>query len=122
MATDGFIRQSDIEQNRVQSFAFVIAAGATVCFSICFAVNGLAGQGQSSQIWLESRINPNEAPVASLVRIPGIGTVRTAAMVAYRENLGSADNPAFRDCDDLQKVHGIGPKTAQNICQWLRFE
>ncbi|UCF44481.1 MAG: helix-hairpin-helix domain-containing protein [Planctomycetota bacterium] len=60
--------------------------------------------------------------MASLVRLPGIGAVRTAAIVAYRENFGSADNPAFRDCNDLQKVHGIGPKTAQNICQWLRFE
>jgi competence ComEA-like helix-hairpin-helix protein len=122
MATDSFIRQSEIEQNKVQSFAFVIAAGAAVCFSVGFVVNGLAGPGQSSQVWLDSRINPNEAPVASLVRLPGIGTVRTAAIVAYRENFGSADNPAFRDCNDLQKVHGIGPKTAQDICQWLKFE
>jgi competence ComEA-like helix-hairpin-helix protein len=122
MATDIFMRKPDIEQNKVQSFAFVIAAGAAVYFSIGFVFNGLAGSGQSSQIWLDSRINPNEAPVASLVRLPGIGAVRTAAIVAYRENFGSADNPAFRDCNDLQKVHGIGPKTAQNICQWLRFE
>jgi DNA uptake protein ComE-like DNA-binding protein len=109
-------------QNRIQSFAFVIAAGAAVCFSVGFVINGFAGPGQSSHIWLDSRINPNDAPVVSLIRLPGIGTVRTAAIVTYRENFSNADYPAFRDCNDLQNVHGIGPKTAQNICQWLRFE
>jgi outer membrane protein assembly factor BamB len=29
---------------------------------------------------------------------------------------------AFQNCDDLQKVKGIGPKTVENIREWLKFE
>ncbi|UCC23707.1 MAG: helix-hairpin-helix domain-containing protein [Planctomycetota bacterium] len=97
-----------------------------MCFALLisaiFVVYGSAGPGLSAEIRLQVSINPNDAPLASLVRLPGIGDVKAAAIVAYRENFGSADNPTFLSCDDLQKVHGIGPKTAQNICQWLRFE
>jgi competence ComEA-like helix-hairpin-helix protein len=122
MVTESFIRQSDIEQTRVQSFGFVFAIGFAVLISTIYVVYGPAGPGLSAGIRLQTRINPNDAPLASLVRLPNIGAVRAAAIVAYRENFGNADNPTFRSCDDLQKVHGIGPKTAQNICQWLRFE
>jgi competence ComEA-like helix-hairpin-helix protein len=122
VVTDSFISQSDIEQTRIQSFGFVFAIVFAVLISAIFVVYGSAGPGQSAGIRLEARINPNDAPWASLVRLPGIGAVKAAAIVAYRENFGSAVNPTFLSCDDLQKVHGIGPKTAQNICQWLRFE
>jgi len=73
---------------------------------------------------LESQINPNVAPTASLVRLPGIGIGRAGAIVAYREEFSKKDanNPAFRNCDDLQKVKGIGPKTVENISKWLKFE
>jgi competence ComEA-like helix-hairpin-helix protein len=122
MVTDSLIQQSDIEQTKVQSFAFVIAAGFAVFLSTIFVVCGLTGLGQSAGIRLEARTNPNDAPLASLVRLPGIGAVRATAIVAYRENFGSADNPAFRNCEDLQKVKGVGPKTVQNICEWLKFD
>jgi competence ComEA-like helix-hairpin-helix protein len=73
---------------------------------------------------LESQINPNNAPLGSLVRLPGIGIVRAAAIVSYHEGLTQQDYTAsaFKNCNDLQKVKGIGPKTVQNICQWLKFE
>lgn len=122
MVTDSFISQSDVEQTRIQSFGFVFAIAFAVLISAVFVVYGSAGPGLSAEIRLQARINPNNAPLASLVRLPGIGAVRAAAIVAYRENFGSADNPTFLSCGDLQKVHGIGPKTAQNMCQWLRFE
>jgi DNA uptake protein ComE-like DNA-binding protein len=56
--------------------------------------------------------------------LPGIGIVKAGAIVAYRENFSreAGNNPAFRNCDDLQRVRGIGPKTAQDIDQWLKFE
>jgi len=122
MATDNFGQQT--VQNRIQSFAFVIAAGVCVLFSIALAASGLLGVGQSCQIVLDEQINPNNAPAASLVRLPGIGIGKANAIVAYRENFGrkDSDDKAFRNCDDLQKVKGIGPKTAQKICQWLKFE
>lgn len=124
MVADGFIQQSDAGENRIRSFAFVIAVSIAVCLAICFAVSGLPGFGQLCEIKLESRINPNDAPLASLVRLPGIGISRAGAIVSYREkfNERTANRPAFQNCDDLQKVKGIGPKTAQNISQYLKFE
>ena len=124
IATDNFVQQYDTKQKRIQSFAFVIAASVCVLFSICFAVLSLAGLQESCEIELDKQINPNNAPLASLVRLPGIGIGRAGAIVAYRENFREQANngPAFRNCDDLQKVKGIGPKTVQNMCEWLKFE
>lgn len=124
MATNNFGQQIQTGQNRIQSFAFVIAAGVCALFSIALAASVLSGVGQSCQIVLDKQINPNDAPLASLVRLPGIGIGRAGSIVACRENLREQGNngPAFRNCDDLQKVKGIGPKTAEKICEWLKFE
>jgi len=76
------------------------------------------------EIELDEKINPNDSPVASIIRLPDVGLVRAKAIVAYRENFDDKDKESrpFQDCNDLQKVKGIGPKTAQNISQWLKFE
>jgi competence ComEA-like helix-hairpin-helix protein len=124
MIADSFIHRAEAEQNKIRAFAFVIAAGVCVLFSVYFMVSGLAGLRQACEIRLESRISPNAAPLASLVRLPGIGIGRAGAIVAYRESFSekNSGSPAFRNCEDLQKVKGIGPKTAQKICEWLKFE
>ena len=124
MATNNFGQQIQTGQNRIQSFAFVIAAGVCVLFSIALAASGLLGVGQSCQIVLDEQINPNDAPSASLVRLPGIGIGRAGAIVAYRDNFGkkNSNSRTFRNCEDLQKVKGIGPKTVENISEWLKFE
>ena len=124
MATNNFGQQTQTGQNRIQSFAFVIAAGACVLFSIALTASGLLGVGQSCQIVLDEQINPNDAPSASLVRLPGIGIGRAGAIVAYRDNFGkkNSNSRTFRNCEDLQKVKGIGPKTVENISEWLKFE
>lgn len=114
----------DTPQNKIQSFAFCLALSIAVCLSVCFAVSGFHSFGQSCEVGLESRINPNFAPPASLVRLPGIGIVRAEAIAAYREDFGKMndDITVFGDCGDLQQVKGIGPKTAERICEWLEFE
>ena len=117
---------TEVRQKRIQSFAFVIAASVCVLFSVVFAVSSLVWSGDASggcEIKLEGRINPNDAPVASLVRLPGIGIVRAGAIVAYRTNLADPEGQsrAFESVDDLQKVKGIGPKTAESIRGWLKF-
>ena len=126
MAADSFV-QTDTEQNRIQSVAFVISVCVAVCFSVGFAASGLVRLGQAfdgCRVELDERINPNDAPLASLTRLPGIGVGRAAAIVAYRENFSeqNGDTQVFENCDDLQKVKGIGPKTVQNISNWLKFE
>ena len=113
-------------QNRIQSFAFVISISIAVCLSFRFvaslrAVESGAVRGESR---LQNRINPNEAPLESLVRLPGLGVGRAGAIVAYRENFKKKNgkNLAFEDCNDLLKVSGIGAKTVQNISEWLTFD
>jgi len=106
-------------QKRIQSFAFVISIIIAVSFCMVFIAN-LAEPGQSDKIELDEKINPNYAPAASLVRLPGIGISRAQAIVAYRQKAGA--NEAFQSCDDLQKIKGIGPKTVESVSQWLKFE
>ncbi len=113
-------------QNSIQSFAFVISVCIAAGFCRGFISNTGEGESTSSlqKIDLESRINPNDAPIESLVRLPGLGIGRAGAIVEYRNNLNGKDgkSQAFQRPDDLQKITGIGPKTVQNINEWIRFE
>ena len=108
---------------KVHSFAFLIGVFACVILCALFIL-GVSGGREISGIELDSRINPNNAPISSLVRLPGIGMSRAAAIVAYRDahGLGGSEGAAFRNCDDLQKIKGIGPKTAEAMAQWVVFE
>jgi len=116
----------DAEQNKIQLFAFVISMGAAVLFSTGFVVSSFIRYMPPQAITivkLENQINPNDAAIVSLIRLPGIGIGRAEAIVAYRVDFARKTNrPAFEAIDDLQKVKGIGPKTAQNINKWLKFE
>ena len=124
MTIDNYTHQMQDRQHRIQSFAFIIGIGVCVLLSVWFAASSLVGIRQSRKVELEEKINPNDVPLSSLVRLPGIGFGRAEAIVAYREDFTRKDSNslAFRNCDDLQKVKGIGPKTAQDICEWLKFE
>jgi len=113
-------------QNRIQSFAFVIGVFLTVCLSLCFIPN--PGRYESDfdrcDITLDSRLNPNNAPIESLVRLPGLGIGRAGAIVAYRESFNekNSGSRAFHNYNDIQKVKGIGPETVKNIGEWLKFD
>ena len=123
MEVDNSIECGTAEGEKIQCFAYI--AGVCICLLLCccFVLN-VAGGGHGRQVELESRINPNDAPVASMVRLAGIGPARAAAIAAYRDSFGGEDGDgrAFRDCSDLQKVKGIGPKTAESMSEWLEFE
>jgi competence protein ComEA len=98
-----------------------------VCAAFCFClvfVLGFSDSGRSCEIELENRINPNTAPIESLIRLPGIGVSRAKAIVDYRNKFsgGNGVNAVFLSCNDLQKVKGIGHKTVQNLRGWLKFE
>jgi len=123
MVSENYIRHSEASRNRIQSCAFVISVFGCALLCTGFAVSSFETR-QLDIIELDERVNPNEAPVSSLVRLPGIGISRAEAIVAYRNNFNQADgnSRAFGHCDDLQKIKGIGPKTVQNICEWLTFE
>ena len=123
MVTEGFFQGAEVRQGRIQSFAFVLSVCVCILLAIIFSASRLPAVSESDVIKLDEKINPNEAAVSSLVRLPGIGVSRAEAIAAYREDIRrEGQDMAFRDSDDLQKVKGIGPKTAQGIGEWLKFE
>ena len=69
---------------------------------------------------LDSGINPNIVSAGELMQLPKIGPKTAQALIEYRSKF--RERPAFENIEDLQKVKGIGPKTAEQIKQWLVFE
>jgi comEA protein len=56
------------------------------------------------------KVNINEANMADLMKLPGIGSTYARRIVEYRERMGG-----FRSVDELTKVKGIGPKTLEKL-------
>ena len=71
-------------------------------------------------------VDPNVAPWWELTILPRIGETSALAIVQYRESAAMSSpeaerSPAFVLPNDLQAVHGIGPKTVQRITPYLRL-
>ena len=75
---------------------------------ISSSVGGDAGVGQNDAS--DGRININTASEAELCNIPGIGAVRAAAIVAYRQEKGG-----FASVEDIMNVSGIKEGTYEKI-------
>jgi len=103
--------------NSTHLLAFIVAACLAIVFCLYFA---FAGYGSQQSVKLQQKINPNNASLESLMRLPGIGRSKAKAIIHYREKFGQTD--AFKDCNDLKNVEGIGPKVAAEMCQYLEFE
>ncbi len=58
----------------------------------------------------DGRVNINTASASELEKLPGIGPVKAAAIVDYRNK-----NGPFRRIEDLAGVPGIGPKTVEGL-------
>lgn len=91
-----------------------------VVFCLCFTMGPDSG---AASIELESRINPNNAPAAGLMLLPGVGPARAQAIISYREQFrqNRPGERVFRNCNDLDNVKGIGPVTVSNMCEHLKF-
>jgi competence protein ComEA len=61
------------------------------------------------------QLDPNTANWVEWMQLPEIGETLARRIVADREQRGP-----FRTIDDLDRVHGIGPKTVAQIRPWLR--
>lgn len=66
---------------------------------------------------LSVRINVNTATASELQALPGIGPVLSGRVVYYR-----AANGPFRSLRDLTEVSGIGPKTAEKLAPYVKFD
>lgn len=114
-------RNAKAEQQRTQTDAFFMAVIISCLCGISLAICHYQKFDTASEVLLDGRINPNTASVASLVRLPGIGPSRAAAIIEYRKGFTDSEM-AYKNCKDLQKIKGIGPKTAEKIRPWVCFE
>jgi competence ComEA-like helix-hairpin-helix protein len=107
-----------------QSLAFLVGMGICLVLSLGFAAEMLQRPGTVTAVPSGERINPNEAPVASLMRLPQIGLARARAIVAQRESAGPSAGraAAFQRVDDLQQIKGIGPAIVEGVRPWLEFD
>ena len=123
MNLEGFSAKPERVEHNIHSMVFVVCVVLCVFLSAVFVSSFFCVADVDNGVVLDSRVNPNEASVPSLIRLPGIGRSRAESIVSCRDELGEAntDGIAFRVCEDLEKVKGIGPKTADGICEWLKF-
>jgi competence protein ComEA len=68
----------------------------------------------SSAIMADGRVVLNRATASELMRLPGVGAKRAAAIVEQRERLGG-----FRAASELLRVKGIGPRTLERLLPQL---
>ncbi|MCL5280696.1 MAG: helix-hairpin-helix domain-containing protein [Planctomycetes bacterium] len=108
----------------VQSLAFLVGLAICLVLTLGFAGRMLEHTEDSPASNLGERINPNEAPVASLMRLPQIGAARARAIVAHRNRAGTSEGRVrvFRKADDLRQIKGIGPAIVEDVRPWLRFD
>ena len=114
---------SEGESRRLlQSIGLVVCSCLSVAVAICFGAR-VSGGSDPRAVYPQEKVNPNTAPVASLIRLPGIGLTRARAIAAHRDVVRQATGDvAFHRPEDLQQIKGIGPKTAQDIADWLEFD
>ena len=106
-----------------QSVAFLVGLGVCLTLSLGFAAGMLQHSRSTATVHLQERVNPNEASVASLMRLPQVGASRARAIVTHRERAGlqAGRPPAFKTADDLQQIKGIGPAIVEDLRPWLQF-
>lgn len=113
-----------------QSLAFLVALGVSLVLSWAFAFRSVgcvprtSGPTAQQDAFSGERINPNEAPVPSLMRLPQIGLARARAIVTYRDQVRSQARQSlpFPTADDLQRIKGIGPAIVAEIRPWLQCD
>ena len=91
--------------SRADAPAETAASGTTEAKTMAAAETTTAAKSTTPGV-----ININTASQSQLETLPGIGPVKAAAIVAYRQEHG-----AFKSVEDLVKVSGIGKKTLENI-------
>ena len=69
-----------------------------------------AGAATAGPAAADALVNLNTATDADLMRLPGIGPSKAAAIIAYRTETGN-----FQKIEDLTNVTGIGDKTFEKL-------
>jgi competence protein ComEA len=61
------------------------------------------------------RIDLNAASKAELLQMPGVGESLAERIDSYRREYG-----AFRQVDEITRIHGVGPATLERLRPWVR--
>ena len=117
MSMDAVAKKSNVSEPGPGISGFVAASAISVLLAGVF-VYFCCGSDDTGDLVLEGRINLNTASTAELMELPRIGIKTAEAIIEYRGQKQSV----FKSIEDLQKVKGIGPKTAEQLQQWLVFE
>ena len=110
------------QDKKLTSFAFIIAA--SICLLACISLTlfqSVKYTQNQNPLKIKSKINPNNASKASLMRLSGIGLIKAADIVEYRKHC-EKQKKAFKNVDDLQQVYGIGPKTVEKVKNFIEIE
>ncbi len=73
---------------------------------------------------MQSRLDPQVAPWWELTVLPKIGETKARRIVAHRDAAAARGDSVRLFCcaEDLDEVHGIGPKTVRRLAPHLRFD
>ncbi len=107
-----------------QSLSFLVGTCLCLVLALGFATSAWHKGHADEAPYAGERINPNDAPTASLMRLPGIGLSRARAIAAYRERRTeqAGQGHAFAGPNDLRRIKGIGPGVVEDIQPWLQFD
>lgn len=72
--------------------------------------NVIDNKPNDSNLSIEQKVSLNNATIAELMELPGIGEVKAKAIIAYRE-----ENGGFKAIEELLEVNGIGESTFNKI-------
>ena len=111
-----------MDQYRERVFAFLVVITVCVVLSV-YWVFTLSMHKSNRHLLIFNKINPDTAPIGSLIRLPGIGLTRARAIVAYRNKFhkNHAGKCAFKCSADLCMVGGLGFKTVKEFSGFLVF-
>lgn len=98
-----------------RSAAGRIAGCLLLALACALCIASMRSAMRSEVSWPDMRIDVNTATAAELEVLPGIGPSRAGAIIEWRDRRGR-----FRRIDDLDDVHGIGPRTIARISPWVR--
>jgi competence ComEA-like helix-hairpin-helix protein len=104
------LRQSQGPFPTVQSMAEVRGIGPALLARLTPHLTLLSGTTEAPNGAAVSAVDPNVASIAELEGLPGIGPVRAAAIVAFRDSAGP-----FREPSDLEKIHGISAAAVRRL-------
>lgn len=118
MQREQIIDNAETAELRTHAASFLLAGLILSSWIIFFSVRICSNDSSESAVALQNKINPNTAPICSLIRLVHIGRVRACAIDSYRIQY---ENP-FASCADMHKVKGIGHVIGSDICSYLIFE